>query len=56
MIWCSIGPRITIGLSPGEMYPMEIVFTPCVKFGSIWFCGPTLGCALDPIMSGMFGP
>ena len=43
MIWCSIGPRITMGLSPGEMYPMEMVLMPWVRLGMIWLPGPTDG-------------
>src|SRR6185437_3176880 len=56
MIWCSIGPLITIGLSPGDRKPTDITFTPCAVFGSIRLPSSSRGCRLVPSISGTLGP
>jgi hypothetical protein len=56
MIWWSMGPRITMGLSPGEMRPMEMNFTPCAVSGSIMLPSRMLGWRVAPSMVGTLGP
>jgi hypothetical protein len=56
IIWCSIGPRITIGLSPGEISPTEMNFTPCASSGPIRSPSTMLGCRVCPSIIGTFGP
>ena len=55
-IWCSMGPRITMGWSPGASRPMEMNFTPCATSGPMRSSPTMLGARDMPIMIGTFGP
>ena len=55
-IWCNIGPRQMIGLSPGLRKPTEMTFSPKASSGAMRFSPTILGCPFTPNMRGTLGP
>src|SRR5580693_34814 len=56
MTLCSMGPRQTIGLSPGLSKPMEIIFIPATCTGIMRFSAVACGSCSVPSMMGTLGP